>query len=412
MVVVSNELNRARVKASREALIARIGIDEYRRQESAKRKNRRLRASARSAPAIIPDPAPVPTPNLRLAPMPFIPTIVQLEKTVPVIVQTDVGVDRCEKLVDHIFKEKEKYYSTVNPRRTIKRSTVVQQFNKVSNIYKNMFKVSIDCSDLSFLKDTTKVVGFVNGHFKSPNSRVSNISAIASILQVLPDYKAEYGVYSRLVSDLQREIMKKEEENTTTQKESKNILSWDKLKDLTKKEGLSVEDRALIGLYTLIPPRRIEEIQFLTITDTEVNTQPNVPLGSDLNYLVVKPNVPLGGIPTKLIFNRYKTASTYGIQEFEIAEDLADVLKPHIKGKKTGDPVFPSKTGGYIRNFSEYLAKILKRHTGKSISVNLLRHAFVTDYLDSDLSIASKKEMSNRMAHSITTQGFYNRVDL
>ena len=55
------------------------------------------------------------------------------------------------------------------------------------------------------------------------------------------------------------------------------------------------EHRALIALYTLIPPRRIQDMQLLTITNTEVNTNPN------LNYLVVK-----RGIPTKLIFNEYK----------------------------------------------------------------------------------------------------------
>ena len=155
----------------------------------------------------------------------------------------------------------------------------------------------------------------------------------------------------------------------------------------------------MIGLYILIPPRRIEDIQWLTVTDTEVNT--------DLNYIVVK-----RGVPTKLIFNKYKTASTYGIQEFDISKDLADVLTPHIKDKKSGDPVFPSKTNGYIRNFSEYLAKIFKRHTGKLISVNLLRHAFVTDYLKTDLSIASRKDISNKMGHSVAVQGLYNRIDL
>ena len=395
MTIVSNELNKARVKASREALIARIGIEEYRRQENLKRKARRSRAARetlsdefKSAPVIEP-----------LVPsVPFTIPVVQLEKNVPITVPID---DKCKGFIEKIFLEKQKYYSKLSPPRTIKKSSVVQQFNRVSNMYKNMFKVSMNCSDLEWLRDTDRVVGFVNGYFRSPNSRVSNISAIASILQVMPEYEAEYEVYSKLLLEEKREILKNAEENKTTPKEQKNILSWDKLKDLYKNENMSPEHRALIALYTLIPPRRIQDMQLLTITNTEVNNNPN------LNYIVVK-----RGIPTKLIFNEYKTRQTYGVQSFDMTKDLANALKPYIRDKKVGDPIFPNKDNKYIKNFSEYLTSIFKKYTGKNISVNLIRHAFVSDYLKKNTSIAEKKEISNKMSHSITSQGFYNRIDL
>ena len=142
-------------------------------------------------------------------------------------------------------------------------------------------------------------------------------------------------------------------------------------------------------------------MQFLTITDTEVN--PN----NNLNYLVVK-----RGIPTKLIFNEYKTKQIYGIQSFDIERNLADVLKPYIKDKKPGDPVFNTKNNKHIKNFSEYLTNIFKKYTGKAITVNLIRHAFVSDFLKKNTSIADRKAISTKMSHSITTQGFYNRIDL
>ena len=92
---VDDATNRERVRASREALILRIGREEYLRQESQKRKERRARARARTAPTIVPTPTPTPTPVAPVAPVKvrknnvsFEPPTVKLEKTVPVKMPT------------------------------------------------------------------------------------------------------------------------------------------------------------------------------------------------------------------------------------------------------------------------------------------------------------------------------------
>ena len=424
---ISKEENKARVKASREALIARIGKDEYLRQENEKRKARRLRQRARTASAstsVAPAPVPVPfTPPTvaieRSVPVnvAFIPPKVQLEKTVPINMPTldqkeqkeekeekegkEEKTDTCEALFEKVYQAKVAYYSNLLIPRKIKKDSVFQQFTKIVNLHRKIFGTLTDCNNLNFLKDTDKVIAFINKQYKTPNSRNSQIQAIASILQVLPEYKDEYMFYSKFSTDKRKEINKEAEKNLKTAKESANILAWGTLKDLYKNENMIPEHRALIALYTLIPPRRIQDMQLLTISDTEVNANDN------LNYLVVK-----RGIPTKLIFNEYKTKQIYGVQSFDIAKDLADVLKPYIKDKKPGDPVFKTKNNKHIRNFSEYLTNVFKKYTGKNISVNLIRHAFVSAFLKKNTSIAEKKEISIKMAHSITTQGFYNRIDL
>ena len=112
------------------------------------------------------------------------------------------------------------------------------------------------------------------------------------------------------------------------------------------------------------------------------------------------------------MFNKYKTKQTYGVQEFDINKDLADVLKPYIKDKKPGDPVFSTKNNKHIKNFSEFVNNIFKKHTGKNISVNLIRHSFISDFLKKNKSIEARKKISTQMSHSLLTQSYYNRIDL
>ena len=376
-MAIDNAINRERVKTSRLALIARIGIDAYRQQENEKRKARRTRQRARTAPASAPvAPAPVAVPAPFIPPVvklersvpvnaPFIPPVVELEKIAPINMpipeqkeqkeekeeKEEKKTDTCEQLFEKVYQAKVEYYKNLSIPRKIKRDSVLQQFTKIVNLHRKIFGTLIECSNLNFLKDTDKVIAFINKQYKTPNSRNSQIQAIASILQVLPEYKDEYTFYSKFSTKERQKITKEAEKNLTTDKESANILAWDGLKDLYKNEKMIPEHRALIALYTLIPPRRIQDMQLLTITDTEVNTNPN------LNYLVVK-----RGIPTKLIFNEYKTRQTYGIQSFDIAKDLADVLKPYIKDKKPGDPVFNTKNNKHIKNFSEFVNNIFKKH--------------------------------------------------
>lgn len=415
-MAIDNATNKARVQASRLALIARIGKDEYLRQENQKRKLRRERQRARSAPSVALERSVSFTPPTvaleRSVPVnvSFIAPKVELEKTVAPTMPTleqkeqkeekEQKTDTCEALFEKVYQAKVKYYDNMIIPKTIKRDSVLQQFKKITNLHKKIVGSATDCNNLYFLKDTNKIISFINTNYKTDNSRNSQVQAIASILQVLPDYKNEYTFYSKYSTDKRKTINEIAESNLTTKTESKNILSWGKLKDLYKTQGMSPEHRALIGLYTMIPPRRLE-YQALTITDTEVNHNDN------LNYLVIK-----RGIPTKLIFNKYKTKQTYGIQEFDIAKDLADVLKPHVKDKRPGDLVFSTKNNKQIKNFGEYLTNIFKKYTGKAITVNLIRHSFVSNLLKKNKSIANRKKISTMMAQSVAVQGFYNRIDL
>jgi hypothetical protein len=116
-----------------------------------------------------------------------------------------------------------------------------------------------------------------------------------------------------------------------------------------------------------------------------------------------------------LVFNEYKTASTFGVQQFPVPRNLAAKLKTYIEssGLANGNFLFgKTHTEPYV-SFSSEVTKVFKKHTAKSITVNLLRHSYISTYLKKKhLSITDKTEIGAKMAHSITIQARYNRIDL
>jgi hypothetical protein len=205
-----------------------------------------------------------------------------------------------------------------------------------------------------------------------------------------------------------------DDQNLLTKREKENMLPWAKIKKIKPENA---HDDALIGLYTLIPPRRLEyRIMKLTTSEEGLNkNKEGLNKNKEglnekkFNYLLLNGR----GKPIKVIFLNYKTASTFGKQEFLIPRALSGKLKAYITeaGLNDGDFLFgKSKTEAY-KSFSSYVTKVFKKYTGKSLSVNLLRHSFISWYLKKTHSLADQKKIANAMGHGVMMQLKYNRLD-
>ncbi len=57
--------------------------------------------------------------------------------------------------------------------------------------------------------------------------------------------------------------------------------------------------------------------------------------------------------------------------------------------------------------------KTFKTYTNKAVTANLIRHSFISDFLDKPkLSLRQRKEVAEAMGHSINMQLKYSRVDI
>ena len=89
-------------------------------------------------------------------------------------------------------------------------------------------------------------------------------------------------------------------------------------------------------------------------------------------------------------------------------------MKNHIidEGIEEGDPIFGTKDGRYLKNFSQTLTGAFKKPTAKMISVDILRHSYISDFLSKSRSDKEKNDVATRMGHSEKLQSRYRRLDI
>ena len=283
---------------------------------------------------------------------------------------------------------------------SIKRSSVESAYNRLKRLHKLLHDT--DMTDFKWVKDTTKVSDFImdSDKWKTQESRIQQFQSLSSILKVVTGYETQYNFYSKKSIEMRNEKTKIDDKNEMTEKEKANMLSWPKIKQI---KPTTSHDKAIVGVYVDIPPRRLDyRIMKLTTTSDD--------LDENFNYIVCNRD-----IPKSFIFMNYKTAKTFGRQEFKIPRGLAIKLKAYISetGLTSGDYLFgKTKDAPYV-SFSTYVSKIFKKYTDKNLSVNLIRHSFISSFLrKKNLSISDKKEVSAKMAHSLQMQEKYNRVNV
>jgi hypothetical protein len=292
-----------------------------------------------------------------------------------------------DELINHIYAAKLKAANLKG--QSIKKSSVVQQMRKVINLHKKI--VGSPMINFNWVRDV-KVLKFINDNFNTPLSRNAQIQALASVLSVLPEYKKTYMIYSKNSTKGSQNIKRSRENNKLNERES-DFMEWGDLQKIQKK-ARSNRDKALLGLYIggYLPPRRVEDVSLIkyTVCDTDnVN-----------NWLVV------GESGAHIIYNIYKNSKTYGQQVFEVPGELLNKLKSHIKTskKKEGDLLFDS--GNFSRDISNLFYKLADVH----ITVNIMRHSYISDFLKTNPSTKKKREVAYFMGHGKEIQETYNRI--
>lgn len=196
---------------------------------------------------------------------------------------------------------------------------------------------------------------------------------ILSALVVLTDKNEYREVMNGDVSDYNKEIQK--QEKTETQRE--NWITTDEVREvfnrlendakiLFKKSNRTNSDEqqiqnyiivALLGGLFIVPRRSLD---YCAMKIRNINKDED-------NYIN----------KNKFIFNKYKTAKTYGKQELEIPQQLKNILNRWI-AINTSDYLLRDKNGNNMTStkLNQYMNRIFG---GKKIAVNAMRHTYLTD---------------------------------
>ena len=217
----------------------------------------------------------------------------------------------------------------------------------------------------------------------TPNKRKTVLAALV----IITDNKKYRDQMLADVRDYNKEISKQEkteaqEENWVSQQEIEAMYNEMKktFNMIYKKEHKSSNDLqvlqnfVILALFKLIAPRRSKDYVDFKIKNINRDTD---------NYLQ----------NGKFIFNSYKTAKTYGKQEVPIPRELSTIINKWIK-------VNPTEYLLFDVNMNPLSAVKLNQRfnrifDGKKVSVNMLRHSFLTDKFGDQ--IKKEKEINNTM---------------
>lgn len=265
-----------------------------------------------------------------------------------------------------------------------KRSTLSDSsLTTYSSVLKSLYKKVYGDGEIDFNKfdDADKILH----HLKdlTPNKRKTILSALV----IITDNKKYRDQMLADVRDYNKEISKQEkseaqEENWITQKEVENMFN-DLKKNaalIYKKENRNSNDLQvlqnfiILALFKLIAPRRSKDYVDFKIKNIDKEKD---------NYMD----------KGKFVFNSYKTAKTYGKQEVPIPRELTTIINKWIKVNPTDYLLFDVNMNPLTAvKLNQRFNRIFD---GKKVSVNILRHSFLTDKFGD--TIQKEKQLDETM---------------
>lgn len=229
---------------------------------------------------------------------------------------------------------------------------------------------------------------------KKPNTiRINLASAIHFLKENGKDVTAHQKVYKELSTQILDSAKAQ-----SVKDESHKHLSWPAIKEAVTKidadPAIDDSQKLLVHFYTDMPvPVRGDYLGIKVLSSP--------PAVDEGNYLVLSPS------EAYVQINEHKTASTYGALKMDIPAGLRTRLQSYVTEKRA-TCLWNYKN---VSSLSQILGNVFHKHTGQRVTINTLRHSFITHLREGDKSLKVKDSIATMMGHSLYMQELYRRVD-
>ncbi len=269
--------------------------------------------------------------------------------------------------------------------------------------------------DFEWLNDADKIIKFIlskkykrqrkakDGSMNyDPSTLITHLQNMATVTSVLKGFEQSWKSFGEKSTELRNAEKDRAMDNQFKKKELAKFVPWKNLEAAYTKTNNNYY-KAVMAVYTLIPPRRVEAMQRLTVRPAGQGWAEK----SDTNYYYPKKK--------QIVLNKYKTFKKYKRWILKVPPKLATILNKWIKEHEIepGQPVFPKDSGGYYAKgaFGGQIKNAFASVGYKNIGVNVLRHSKISDfYTKKNLSENMKRDLGLQMGHDVATQGLYNRL--
>jgi cell division protein FtsI/penicillin-binding protein 2 len=269
---------------------------------------------------------------------------------------------------------------------------------------------------MSFLKDYDNIIEKLEK--LALTTRRNYLSSILVILRAYnkKSYDGVLDKYKKLLAELNEQYNLKINSHEKSDKQKENWMELSELKkglklyknqikdrDIKDKEKLNKTDLDLlkkylvVALYTAQAPVRLNYAN-MEIINSAKDIKPKQ------NYLLIK-----GRNKKTFVFQEYKTAKTNGRVDKIVPKELNSILNFYLKYNKSkyllndskGNPITANALGKLITKAFDF--------TGKKVTLNLLRHIYISSNIDLD-AIKKQKELATDMMHGLEMQEDYAKI--
>lgn len=277
-------------------------------------------------------------------------------------------------------------------------SSIKTYCNCLKNLFRAVWGASTKFNHKMFFADHLRVME----HLETVkfNVRKTILSAIICISKG-ENQKIVEMYHSMMMGDADR-YNTEQKENRMSDNQKENWMSWediclkrDQLKDrvwwvmtkadIDRENLLELQKYIVACCYTMIPPRRAKDFAEMKYEDYDEKKD---------NYYV----------KGSFHFNDYKTARFYGHQVVKAPKVLELLMARWIK-KLPKDQVYLFSDYDGKKLTSSTIGKVLVSVFKKKVSVNMLRHAYITDSLGP--KIRELEEEAKDMGQSTAQQKLY-----
>jgi len=193
-----------------------------------------------------------------------------------------------------------------------------------------------------------------------------------------------------------------------SEKEEENWISIDDIK--AKYDDLYARVKNMFSKTSVINTTTVIDYLLVALLGGQL---PSLPPRRSLDYALMKirnydkakDNYYKAG---KLYFNKYKTSDKYGLQVLNVPDELNKIIKKWIKINENDYLLF-STNGNPLS--SPQITRILNKVFGKRVSVDMLRHIFLTDLYKGMPNLIDMEKTAKEMSHSLMTALTYIKKD-
>lgn len=259
-------------------------------------------------------------------------------------------------------------------------------------------------NNMEYLKDIDLLIKTIDDKYDNLESRKGYLTAFTTLTSYMEClYKINYGRIRAKLEDVNNSLYDIRGKNQAKENEQ-NIDDFSEEAILQNSRKIKVSSERLIyQFYTLQPPRRLDDVVKIELIGVDYELDK---LDVKKNYIVVDEN----DEPNEIIYLAYKTKKTYGKQIIQIVNNnLKETIQYHIKHLKLkiGDKLFQYKRSG---DFGVAIKRIFTRIYLKPITLNDIRHSYITWELQEQRTANYLRNLAMMMGHSQEEQQLYKRV--